>query len=96
MSGHNDYEEFEIDDGENKTSWTRVTSETEGSDISRREKALLYKEGHAVILRYVEQRFKKPIKGFSDTSRCVLEIEVDTKAQPEPGEVRETSSRPSG
>ena len=80
MSGHNDYPEFEIDDGASKTHWTRQTSEVPGSALSRRQMADLYREGARVRLSYVLQRFKKPLAGLGPHSKCVIEIWVEDAA----------------
>ena len=76
MSGHNDYEEFEVDDGTKKTCWTRQTSEIPGSSLSRSQMADLYKEGKSVRITYVKQKFKKAIPGLGKESECVLGIWV--------------------
>ena len=52
MSGHNDWPEFEIDSGREKTSWTRV-----GNDE-------FYKVGSKVKLEYVIQKAKKSWTGI--------------------------------
>jgi len=74
MSGHNDWPEFEIDTGRKKSCWNRATSDIPGSTRSRSQLADLYRAGASVELSYVEQRFKKPIPGLGETSKCVLEI----------------------
>jgi len=63
MSGHNDYPEFEIDDGQEKTCWTR-----DGKDEA-------YIVGKRVKLKYV---FQKPKRAFGGKypHEVVLEIWV--------------------
>ena len=61
MSGHNDYPEFEIDDGQEKTQWTR-----EGKDEA-------YVIGRRVKLKYVLQKPKRVPHGVYPL-RSVLEI----------------------
>ena len=73
LSGHNDYEEFEIDDGHAKTSWTRTTSETDNVSLTRVEKASLYQVGAPVRLTYVMQKPKKQI-GLGPEHKCVVGI----------------------
>ena len=80
MSGHNDFAEFEIDDGESKTSWPRQTSKVTGSAMSRQEMADLYRDGARVRLSYVLQRFKGPVGGLGTHSKCVLEIWIENAA----------------
>jgi hypothetical protein len=65
MSGHNDYPEFEIDDGQEKTRWTR-----EGKDEA-------YVIGRRVKLKYV---FQKPKKAFGGKypHEVVLEIWISS------------------
>jgi hypothetical protein len=58
MGSHNDYPEFEIDDGKKKTTWTRMGIES------------AYQVGRRVELIYVEQKFKK-YPGFA---KSVLQI----------------------
>ena len=70
MSGHNDYPEFEVDDGVSRTQWTR-----EGPDAA-------YVIGRSVQIEYVLQRFKKPLKATGSNSRCVLRILVDDGGGP--------------
>ncbi|GEM_PF-4029771 len=67
MSGHNDFAEFEIDDGKTKTRWMR-----QGDDAA-------YTVGRPIRLRYVEMAFKRPIKALPPMSRCVITIEVATE-----------------
>ena len=64
MSGHNDYPEFEVDDGVERTQWPR-----EGSEDA-------YVVGRAVQIDYVLQRLKKPV-GVAPNSKCVLQILID-------------------
>jgi hypothetical protein len=66
MSGHNDFPEFEIDDGQIKTKWMR------------RGEASAYVVGRGIRIRYVEMKFKKSF-GSSPISRSVLTIEVETE-----------------
>jgi hypothetical protein len=75
MSGHNDWEEFEIDSGKDRTSWTRVTSGGIGGSPDRIAKAGLYEVGRAVRLTYVQQQFRQSIPGLP-FSKSVLEIWV--------------------
>jgi hypothetical protein len=65
MSGHNDYPEFEIDDGQKKTQWTR-----EGKDEA-------YVVGRRVKLKYV---FQKPKRAFGGKypHEEVLEIWINS------------------
>jgi hypothetical protein len=63
MSGHNDYPEFEIDDGQEKTRWTR-----EGKDEA-------YIVGRRVKLKYVFQKPKRTWGG-KNQHEVVLEIWV--------------------
>ena len=67
MSGHNDFPEFEIDDGKTKTRWMR-----QGDDA-------VYTVGRPIRLRYVEMAFKRPIKALPPVSRCEITIEVGTE-----------------
>jgi hypothetical protein len=60
MSGHNDYPEFEIDDGREMTQWTR-----EGKDEA-------YVVGRQIKLIYVLQTPKR--FGGKDSHKVVLEI----------------------
>jgi hypothetical protein len=74
LSGHNDYPEFEIDSDGERSCWTRTTSSIPGCDLKRSELANLYRSGACVKLSYVEQRFKTPLPGVGECSKCVLEI----------------------
>ena len=65
MSGHNDFPEFEIDDGKEKTQWERRGIEE------------AYTVGRSVLLKYVIQKFKKSIPSLK-VSKSVLEIWVAT------------------
>jgi hypothetical protein len=65
MSGHNDFPEFEIDDGKEKTQWERRGIEE------------AYTVGRSVPLKYVVQKFKKSIPSLK-VSKSVLEIWVAT------------------
>lgn len=73
LSGHNDYPEFEIDDGRGRTSWTRMTSGGEPGRPERSRKEALYEAGRSVRLRYVEQQFRRALPGIP-VSRRVIEI----------------------
>lgn len=64
MSGHNDYPEFEIENNEGKTIWTR-----EGIDEA-------YKDGKSIELIYVEQKYKRPTDITGAISKCVLAIKI--------------------
>ena len=70
MSGHNDFPEFEVDDGKAKTKWARVGTDSE------------YVVGRPVEIEYVLQRFKnedkKLRKILGEYSECVLRISVET------------------
>ena len=67
MSGHNDWPEFEINDGVDKTSWTR--------EVNERKDDAMYRVGKRVKLKYVKQKFKK---GWgSPYSKNVLEIWIE-------------------
>jgi len=61
MSGHNDYPEFEIDDGQEKTRWTR-----EGTDKA-------YVVGRRVKLKYV---FQKPKRAWGGKTQHEVVLEV--------------------
>jgi hypothetical protein len=63
MTGHNDWPEFEVDSGEEKTSWTR-----KGNDE-------FYETGRPVKLEYVVQKAKKSWTG-SPYQNEVLTISV--------------------
>jgi hypothetical protein len=63
MSGHNDFPEFEIDDGKQKTQWERRGIEE------------AYTVGRGVLLKYVIQKFKRSVPGLN-VSKNVLEIWV--------------------
>jgi hypothetical protein len=64
MSGHNDFPEFEIENNQGKSVWTR-----EGIDSA-------YKVGQLVELIYVKQKYKRP-SGISGVySSCVIEIKI--------------------
>jgi hypothetical protein len=73
LSGHNDWEEFEVESNGEHSSWNRVTSGGRGGSVERFEKAALYEVGRPVRLKYVRQRFRQEIQGLS-FSKCVLEI----------------------
>src|SRR5262245_57346615 len=63
---HNDYPEFEVDDGQSRTSWTRQGPDEE------------YVVGRTIQIEYILQRFKegdkKLRKMLGEHSRCVLRI----------------------
>jgi hypothetical protein len=65
MSGHNDYPEFEIENTEGKTVWTR-----EGIDTA-------YKVGRNIELVYVEQKYKRPSDITGTVSKCVIQIKIE-------------------
>jgi len=65
MSGHNDYPEFEVDDGTERTQWTR-----EGPHDA-------YVVGRRIQVDYVLQQFKTPLEGADPYSKCVLRILID-------------------
>ncbi len=67
MSGHNDWPEFEIDDGRDKTRWTR-----EGNDE-------MYQVGRRVRLKYVLQKPKKQWLRDMKHNEEVLEIWVSAE-----------------
>lgn len=69
MSGHNDFPEFEIDDGVTKTQWMR-----QGDDAA-------YTVGRFIRLRYVEMAFKRKLKSLLPVSRCEILIEVGTEME---------------
>ena len=67
MSGHNDFPEFEVDDGTVRTQWMRL-----GDDS-------VYFVGRPVRLQYVEMKFKKvagkrPVT--DDVCECVVRIDM--------------------
>ena len=64
MSGHNDFPEFEMDDGNKKTTWMR-----RGEDSA-------YMVGRPIRMKYVEMKYKKPINCLPPFSQCILSIEV--------------------
>ena len=80
LSGHNDYEEFEIDDGQERSSWTRRTSDIPGNNLPRRELAKLYQEGSSARLFYTLYPFKMVTRGLGESSRCVLRIMISPAA----------------
>lgn len=63
-SGHNDYPEFEIENSEGKTIWTRL-----GYDDA-------YQVGKKIELVYVEQIYKRPTDITGAISKCVIEIKI--------------------
>lgn len=83
MGGHNDYPEFEMDDGVAKTRWGRL-----GEDSA-------YTPGRPIRIRYVEMKFKKGIPRLSNVSKCVLTVDVGLQkeiGQPESGHVRKSAA----
>ncbi len=67
MSGHNDFPEFEVDDGTARTQWMRL-----GDDS-------VYIVGRPVRLQFVEMKFKKvagkrPVT--DDVCECVIRIDM--------------------
>lgn len=64
MSGQNDYPEFEIENIEGKTVWTRL-----GCDEA-------YRVGREVELVYVNQKYKRSTDITGATSNCVIEIRI--------------------
>lgn len=66
MSGHgSNYPEFEIENVEGKTQWTR-----EGEDK-------YFVVGKKVRLAYIPQKFKQPSKILGEHSKTVLKIEIE-------------------
>jgi len=65
ISGHNDWPEFEIENIEGKSQWTR-----EGIESA-------YIVGHKIELVYVEQKFKCPIAVLGPISKCVFQISIE-------------------
>jgi hypothetical protein len=63
-SGHDDFPEFEIENNECKTTWTR-----EGLDSA-------YKVGRNIELIYVEQKYKRPSDITGAISKCVILIKI--------------------
>jgi len=73
LSGHNDYEEFEIDDGHAKTSGLGLPPKRTTS-VSREWRKPLYNQvGAPVRLTYVMQKPKKQI-GLGPEHKCVVGI----------------------
>lgn len=64
MSGHNDFTEFEVDDGGARTAWARQ------GDDSR------YEVGRSVQIDYVLMRFKQPFTSETH-GRTVLRILIE-------------------
>lgn len=64
MSGHNDYAEFEIENIEGKTVWTRLGADT------------AYQVGKNIELIYVEQKYKRPTDITGAISKCAIEIRI--------------------
>jgi hypothetical protein len=64
LSGHNDYPEFEIENNQGTTTWTR-----EGNDSA-------YKVGRSVEVVYVKQKYKRPSGISGVCSSCVIEIKI--------------------
>ena len=74
MSGHNDFPEFEMDDGQERTKWER-----RGEDSA-------YTVGRPIRIRYVEMKYKKGVPGLGNVSTCILSVEVGLQqsiSQPE-------------
>jgi len=65
MSGHNDWPEFEIENIEGKSKWTREGVEN------------VYVVGKKIELVYVEQKFKQPIGVLGPITKCVLQISIE-------------------
>lgn len=65
MSGHNDMPEFEMEANGEKTNWPRC-----GKDE-------FYKEGKAIELTFVKQKFKRPIGILGPTSHLVTQIRIE-------------------
>jgi len=64
-SGHNDFPEFEMTSGSEKSRWERMGDENR------------YVEGSPVRITYVKQKFKKPILDMTH-DRTVLIVEVSS------------------
>jgi hypothetical protein len=64
ISGHNDYPEFEIENSEGKTIWSKL-----GYDAA-------YQVGKSIELIYVEQKYKRPTDITGTISKCVIEIKI--------------------
>lgn len=67
MSGHNDFPEFEVDDGTARTQWMRRGDDT------------VYIVGRPVRLKFVEMKFKKVVGKLpvtDDTCECVIRIDM--------------------
>ncbi len=73
-SGHNDYEQFDVDDGHDRTHWAQVTSVTSDSELTRAQKARLYRVGAPVHLAYVNLRFKKALEGVGPHCKILVDI----------------------
>lgn len=63
-SGHNDYLEFEIENNQGKTTWTR-----DGNSSA-------YKVGRNVELTYVKQKYKRPSDISGVYSNSVIQIRI--------------------
>ena len=77
MSGHNDYPEIEVDDGFERTRWTRLTSGGELGGTEQNGKAALYQVGRRVQIHYVIQRPRQPTTGMP-VSRSVIGIWIES------------------
>ncbi len=66
VTGHNDYAMFDIEDDEGETAWTQFGPSSE------------YLVGRHVELVYVNQKFKRPSDIIGVSSKCVIEVAIDT------------------
>jgi len=64
MSGHNDYPEFEIENSESKTTWTRL-----GIDK-------MYQVGKRVELTYVDKASKRPLGPLVSIPPIIIQIKI--------------------
>ncbi len=65
MAGHNDWPEFEVENNNGKSTWTR-----EGKDN-------LYAVGKKIEIDFVIQKYKRPIDLLGPTVKKVLEIRIE-------------------
>lgn len=68
LAGHNDFPEFEIDDGKTKTHWQIYGDQS------------YYKKQRLVRLEYVEMEFKENTDWFVDLDEkceCVIKLQID-------------------
>lgn len=65
MAGHNDWPEFEVENNNGKSTWTR-----EGKDN-------LYAVGRKIEIDFVIQKYKRPIDLLGPTVKKVLEIRIE-------------------